>query len=143
VKISEDEITKKKKTGVAESMISSGSTGYDRQVWESLTHFYEVDAWLPRNYIMVNSEVWADVSEPNQNVIHACAGLAEYAGNWRAIEYTQFTLNGLRAGGMTIGPPGDALRAELAEFGAIMTAEWLEAAGERGQAIVDAYNAAE
>jgi len=32
----------------------AGATGYDRKVWESLNYFYEVDAWLPRNYIMVN-----------------------------------------------------------------------------------------
>jgi TRAP-type C4-dicarboxylate transport system substrate-binding protein len=42
------EISQAFATGVAESMISSGATGYDRKVWESLTHFYEVDAWLPR-----------------------------------------------------------------------------------------------
>ena len=65
-------------------MVSSGSTGYDRKVWESLTHFYEVDAWLPRNYIMVNKGVWSGVSQAYQQVIRGCASLAEYAGNWRA-----------------------------------------------------------
>ena len=60
-------------TGVAESMISSGATGYDQKVWESLTHFYEVDAWLPRNYIMINNDVWNDVSEENKAIITTCA----------------------------------------------------------------------
>lgn len=143
VQIEAAEISQAFATGVADSMISSGSTGYDRQVWESLSHFYEVDAWLPRNYVLVNSEVWADVSDQNKNVIEGCASLAEYAGAWRAIEYTQFTLNGLRAGGMEVGPPSDGLRDELREIGEIMTAEWLEAAGEQGQAIIDAFNASE
>ena len=44
VTIEAAEISQAFATGVAESMISSGSTGYDRKVWESLTHFYEVDA---------------------------------------------------------------------------------------------------
>ena len=126
-------------TGVADSMVSSGATGYDRKVWESLTHFYEVDAWLPRNYVMINSDVWGGVSDANKNVITACAELAQYAGTWRAVEYTQFTLNGLRAGGMQVGPASDGLKAELREIGATMTAEWLEAAGEEGKAIVDAF----
>ena len=78
-------------------MVSSGATGYDRKVWESLSHFYEVDAWLPRNYMLINSDVWEGVSEANKNVINACAGMAEYAGTWRAKEYTGFTLAGLRA----------------------------------------------
>ena len=74
------EISQAFATGVADAMISSGATGYDRKVWESLNYFYEVDAWLPRNYVMVNSDVWSGVSDTNQNVIRACAGLAEYAG---------------------------------------------------------------
>ena len=52
-----------------------------------------------------------------------------------------FTLAGLAEGGMTVGPAGDALMSGLKEVGATMTAEWLEAAGDTGKAIVDAYNA--
>lgn len=142
VTIEAAEISQAFATGVASSMVSSGATGYDRRVWESLSHFYEVDAWLPRNYIMVNSEVWEGTSEANQNVINACAELAEYAGTWRAREYTGFTLAGLAAGGMTVEPAGDALMEELRAIGETMTAEWLEAAGEEGQAIIDAFREA-
>ncbi|MEL6689563.1 MAG: TRAP transporter substrate-binding protein [Pseudomonadota bacterium] len=141
VTIEAAEISQAFATGVADSMVSSGATGYDRKVWESLNHFYSVDAWLPRNYIMVNSDVWSDVSEANKNVINACAQLAEYAGTWRAKEYTGFTLAGLAAGGMTVEPANEAVMAGLKEVGATMTAEWLEAAGEKGAAIVDAFNA--
>ncbi|MEO1452479.1 MAG: TRAP transporter substrate-binding protein [Pseudomonadota bacterium] len=143
VQIEAAEISQAFATGVAESMVSSGATGYDRKVWESLSHFYSVDAWLPRNYMLINNDVWADVDEANKNVINACAGMAEYAGTWRAKEYTGFTLAGLAAGGMTVEPAGDTLMGELKAIGETMTAEWLEAAGETGQAIVDAYNAAQ
>ena len=139
VTIEAAEISQAFATGVADSMISSGATGYDRKVWESLTHFYEVDAWLPRNYIFVNKDVWEGVSDQNKNVIKACAELAEYAGKWRAVEYTQFTLNGLKAGGMTVGPAGDGLKEELRGIGETMTSEWLESAGDQGKAIVDSF----
>lgn len=141
VTIEAAEISQAFATGVADSMVSSGATGYDRKVWESLNYFYSVDAWLPRNYIMVNSDVWAGVSDANKNVIQACAQMAEYAGTWRAKEYTGFTLAGLAAGGMTVEPANDALMAGLKEVGATMTAEWLEAAGETGAAIVEEFNA--
>ena len=141
VQIEAAEISQAFATGVASAMVSSGSTGYDRKVWESLTHFYEVDSWLPRNYVMVNKGVWNDTSKANQGVILGCASLAEYTGFWRSKEYTGFTLNGLRAGGMTVGPAGDKLVAELKEIGKTMTAEWLEKAGAEGKAIVDAYRA--
>ena len=141
VTIEAAEISQAFATGVADSMVSSGATGYDRKVWESLNYFYEVDAWLPRNYIMINSDTWDGVSDANKNVINACARMAEYAGTWRAKEYTGFTMAGLAAGGMTVERASEGLMAELKEVGATMSAEWLEAAGEAGQAIIDAYNA--
>ncbi|AHD01549.1 MULTISPECIES: TRAP transporter substrate-binding protein [Leisingera] len=141
VTIEAAEISQAFATGVAEAMISSGSTGYDRKVWESLGYFYEVDAWLPRNYVFVNTEIWNGTSEASRNVIMGCAKLAEYAGNWRAKEYTGFTLQGLRDGGMNVGPASEQMTAELKEIGDTMTNEWLEAAGDEGKAIVDAFRA--
>jgi TRAP-type C4-dicarboxylate transport system substrate-binding protein len=41
-------------TGVVNSFMSSGSTGYDSKVWESLTHFYDTQAWLPKNMVIAN-----------------------------------------------------------------------------------------
>lgn len=141
VTIEAAEISQAFATGVAESMVSSGSTGYDRKVWESLTHFYEVDAWLPRNYVMVNKDVWGKTSAANKAIINGCASLAEYAALYRSIHYTQFTLNGLKAGGMTVGPAGDKLKADLQKIGETMANEWLSKAGADGKAIVDAYKA--
>ena len=128
-------------TGVAESMISSGATGYDRKVWEHLINFYEVDAWMPRNSVFVNKDVWAGVNAKNQAAIRGCADMAAYAGLWRAIQYTDFTLKGLREGGMTVQPASDALQAELNAIGETMATEWKAAAGAEGAAIVDAFNA--
>jgi len=141
VSIEAAEISQAFATGVADSMVSSGATGYDRKVWESLNYFYEVDAWLPRNSIMVNKDTWNGTSDASKNVIRGCAELAEYAGTWRAVQYTDFTLNGLKAGGMTVGPASDTLVGELQKVGETMTAEWLEAAGAEGKAIVDAFKA--
>lgn len=141
VTIEAAEISQAFATGVADSMISSGATGYDRKVWESLTHFYEVDAWLPYNHVMVNSDVWAGVSDDNKAAIQACADTAAADGLEASKAYTQFTLNGLREGGMTVQPAGDKLVSDLQEIGAIMTSEWLEQAGDDGKAIVDAFKA--
>lgn len=141
VTIEAAEISQAFATGVAESMVSSGATGYDRKVWESLSHFYEVNAWLPYNYVMVNKDVWEETSDANKAVITACAQVAEYAGQWRAKEYTGFTMAGLAEGGMTVGPAGDALVEELKAIGETMTAEWLEQAGDSGKDIMSEYAA--
>jgi TRAP-type C4-dicarboxylate transport system substrate-binding protein len=143
VTIEAAEISQAFATGVAESMISSGATGYDRKVWESLSHFYEVDAWLPYNYVMVNKDVWSATSDANKAIITACATEAEARGLQASKDYTQFTMDGLAAGGMTVGPAGDQLMSDLRAIGETMTAEWLEAAGDDGKAIVDAFKASQ
>jgi TRAP-type C4-dicarboxylate transport system substrate-binding protein len=38
-------------TGVADSMISSGSTGWDAKLHEHVKYWYDTQAWLPRNLI--------------------------------------------------------------------------------------------
>ncbi|WP_371170018.1 TRAP transporter substrate-binding protein [Aliiroseovarius sp. 2305UL8-7] len=143
VQIEAAEISQAFATGVAQGMVSSGSTGYDRKVWESLSHYYGVDAWMPRNYVMVNLDAWNGLDEATKNVINGCSALAEYAGDWRSIQYTEFTVNELAKNGMTTGPASPELQAELQAIGETMTTEWLEAAGEKGQMIVDAYKAAQ
>ncbi len=142
VQIEAAEISQAFATGVAESMISSGATGYDRKVWESLTHFYEVDGWLPRNSVMVNMDSWDDLDEGVQNVVMGCAELAAYSGLWRSKQYTDFTMKGLASNGMTVGPASEELVDELKVIGETMTTEWLNAAGESGEAVVKAYKEA-
>ena len=142
VQIEAAELSQALATGVAEAFISSGATGYDRKVWEHLTHFYQVDAWLPHNHVFVNKDSWAGVSDANKAVIRGCADMAEYAGYWRSVQYTDFTLNGLRAGGMKVQPAGDQLKGDLQGIGATMTDEWMNNAGDTGKAIVDAFKAA-
>ena len=139
VQVEAAELSQALATGVAEAFISSGATGYDRKVWEHLSHFYEVDAWLPRNAVFVNMDAWNGLSDEAKAVMNDCAATAKADGLQRSKEYTEFTLNGLKEGGMTVQRAGDALVEELQAIGATMTEEWLEQAGEEGRAIVDAY----
>ena len=141
VQIEAAELSQAFATGVAESMISSGATGYDRKVWESLTNFYEADAWIPRNTVFVNTSVWEGVSDENRAKVEECANAAAEKGLARAREYTQFTLDGLAENGMSVEKPSEQLATELREIGQTMTEEWLEQAGDQGKAIVDAYRA--
>ena len=142
VQIEAAEISQAFATGVADSMISSGATGYDRKVWEHLNYFYIVDAWLPRNIVFVNTDAWNGLDDATKANVNECATSAKAEGLQRSRDYTQFTLDGLKAGGMTVENASDTLVSQLKEIGAILTDEWLAAAGEEGQAIVDAYKAA-
>ena len=73
VQIEAAELSQALATGVASAFISSGSTGYDRQVWEHLSHYYKVNAWLPRNYVMVNKGAWDGLDSDTQMAIQKAA----------------------------------------------------------------------
>lgn len=139
VQVEAAELSQALATGVAESFISSGATGYDRKVWEHLSHFYTVDAWLPRNAVFANMDAWEGLDDATRAVVTECAAKAQAEGLQRSRDYTQFTLEGLTEGGMTVGPAPDALVEGLKAIGATMTEEWLEQAGEPGRAIVDSF----
>ena len=141
VQIEAAEISQAFATGVADSMVSSGATGYDRKVWEHLNYFYIVDAWLPRNIVFVNKDAWNDLDDATKAAMNDCAAAAKAEGLQRSKDYTQFTLDGLKEGGMTVAPASDTLVEELKVIGATLTEEWLAAAGDEGKAIVDAYKA--
>ena len=141
VQIEAAEISQAFATGVADSMVSSGATGYDRKVWEHLNYFYIVDAWLPRNAVFVNMDAWNGLSDDAKAVMNECAATAKAEGLQRSKDYTQFTLDGLKEGGMTVTNASDTLTGELQAIGATMTEEWLATAGDDGKAIVDAYKA--
>ncbi len=139
VQIEAAELVQALATGVAEAFVSSGSTGYDRKVWEHLSHFYDVQAWLPRNYVFVNKGAWNALDDSTRNIVKGLAMLAERAGTAKSEQLANWYLAQLAANGMKVQPPGDQLKADLTRIGADMTKEWLDKAGADGKAIVDSY----
>ncbi len=141
VQVEAAELSQALATGVAEAFVSSGSTGYDRKVWEHLSHFYDTQAWLPRNYVFVNKDAFDGLGARAQSCLRSAAMLAEVAGTTRARELAGWYLAQLAANGMSVQPPGAQLADDLAKIGATMSAEWSEAAGADGAAILDAFKA--
>jgi TRAP-type C4-dicarboxylate transport system substrate-binding protein len=139
VQVEAAELSQALATGVAESFISSGATGYDRKVWEQLKYFYEVDAYLPRNAVFVNKDAWNGLDDATRKVIMDCGATAAENGLTRSKDYTQFTLDALKENGMTVQRAGPDLVKGLQGIGETMTQEWLEKAGPDGQAIVEEY----
>ena len=128
-------------TGVADSFISSGSTGFDVKAWEYMTHFYEVDAWLPRNVVFANKDAFAKLSAADRAAMMKCGDQAAADGLAKSRALTQKYIDALAANKMTVGKPNATLKAELDAYGKTMTAEWAAKAGAGGKAIVDAYEA--
>ena len=141
VQIEAAELSQALATGVVDSFISSGATGFDSKVWEQLDHFYEVNAWLPRNTVFANKEAFEGLPEEQRQAVKTCATEAAERGLQMSKDYTGTTLKGLAENGMKVEQPSENLVKDLQAYGETMTSEWLESAGETGKAIVDAYRA--
>ena len=140
-KIEAAELSQAFATGVAESMISSGSTGYDRKLWEHVQYWYDTQAWLPKNMVVVNMKAWEGLDEKTQAIVLGAAAMAEQAGWAKAQELADWYKEQLAANGMTVEPPSEQLKADMEQIGATMTDEWLGRAGDQGKAIVDSFKA--
>ena len=126
-------------TGVVDSLMTSGATGVDSKIWESLTHYATADAWLPKNMVIVNQKEFDKLDKATQDAIVAAARDAEERGWKRMREYTNEAVATLRANKMTIYEPNPQFKAELAKIGESMLDEWLKKTGAEGQAIIDAF----
>jgi TRAP-type C4-dicarboxylate transport system substrate-binding protein len=119
--------------------MSSGATGVDSKVWESLTHFATVDAWLPKNMVIINQKEFDKLDKATQDAVLAAGKAAEERGWKRMRDYTTESLATLRNNKMTVYEPNAAFKAELTKMGDTMLNEWLQKAGPDGQAIIGAF----
>ena len=138
-KIEAAELSQAFATGVAESMISSGSTGYDRKIWEHVKYWYDTQAWLPKNMVIVNLDAWNGLDDATRQIVEDQAAVAEIRGWAKAIELADWYKEQLAKNGMTVGPAGDQLSADFRAIGETMMKEWLERAGAKGKSVIDAY----
>ncbi len=126
-------------TGVVNSFVSSGSTGYDSKAWESMTHFYDTQAWIPKNVTFVNKAAFDALDKPTQDAILKAAAVAEERGWKLAEEKSKWYLEQLQANKMKVLPPPPALKAGLEKVGEQLTADWSKKAGSDGEAVISAY----
>ena len=140
-KIEAAELTQAFATGAVDSMISSGSTGYDSKLWEHTKYWYNIQAWMPKTMVIVNTEAFNSLDEATRNVVLEKAKAAEDRGWAKAEELANWYVEELAKNGMTVGPAGDQLKADFMAIGETMTGEWLAKAGDAGKAAIDAYKA--
>lgn len=126
-------------TGVVEANMTSGATGVDSKLYEHLKYYYDVQAWLPKNAVIVNKKAFDALDKPTQDAVLKAAADAETRGWAESRKVNTDTLEKLKANGMTISPPSAQLKADMQKVGETMVKEWLEKAGPEGQAMLDAY----
>jgi TRAP-type C4-dicarboxylate transport system substrate-binding protein len=133
------ELSQAMATGVVDSYMSSGSTGYDTKTYEHIKKWYDTQAWLPKNAVIVNKSAFDALDKPTQAALLKAAADAETRG-WAMSKKTNTeVLEKLKANGMQIITPTPQLKADMKKVGDTMLKEWLEKAGPEGKQLVDSY----
>lgn len=126
-------------TGGVDNFLTSSASGVDSKLYEQAKYFYDVNAWLPRNAVVVNQKAFDTLDKATQEAVLKQAAAAEQRG-WRISEEKDGEyIKQLAAKGMKIDATSEVLKQELKLVGARMTEDWLRVAGADGKAIVDAY----
>ena len=133
------ELTQALATGVVDSYMSSGSTGFDSKTYEHVKNFYDTQAWLPKNALIINQKAFDALDKPSQAALLKAAADAETRG-WKASEEKNgWYLDQLKQKGMNIVKPSAQLTADLKKIGDVMLQDWLKKVGSDGQPVIDAY----
>jgi TRAP-type transport system periplasmic protein len=139
VTIQAAELSQALATGVVESYISSGSTGFDSKTYEHVKYWYDTQAWLPHNAVIVNKAAFMALDKATQDAVLKAGADAEARGWKISAEKNGWYVEQLKAKGMTIAPPTPQFAAELRKLGEALAAEWAKKGGADAQAILEAY----
>lgn len=139
VTIQASELSQALATGVVDSYMSSGATGYDTKTYEQLKNWYDTEAWLPKNAVIVNQKAFDALDKATQDGLLKASAEAETRGWKVSEEKNAYYKKELAAKGMNILPPSPKFKADLTQIGTIMQADWKKKAGADA-ALVDAFN---
>ncbi|MBE2264131.1 MAG: TRAP transporter substrate-binding protein DctP, partial [Burkholderiaceae bacterium] len=141
VTVQASELSQALATGVVESYMSSGSTGYDTKTYEHLKYWYDTQAWLPKNAVIVNKKAFDALDKASQDAVMKAAADAEVRGWAASKKVNTDSIDKLKANGMNIVQPSPQLKSDLKKVGDTMLKEWQDKAGPEGKTLVDAYTA--
>ena len=67
-------------TGRVEAMITSPSTGANSKAWDFITYYTDIQAWLPKNIVVVSKKAFRKLDDKTQAAVLSAAKAAEARG---------------------------------------------------------------
>lgn len=126
-------------TGRVEAMITSPSTGVNSKAWDFLTHYTDIQAWIPKNVVVVNTRSFRRLDDTTQAAVLKAAAAAEARGWDMSRAETEAQTAVLAENGIVVVEPSEELMTGLREIGAQMLENWSAKAGDAGAALLSAY----
>ena len=140
VQIEASDIPQAFATGQVAAMITSPSTGVNSTAWDFVTHYTPINAWVPKNIVVVNKRMFDGLDTDTQAAVLTAADAAQTRGWEMSAAEAESMTAALAENGITVYDPSAELVAGLEGIGATMLENWKANASDTALAILDAYN---
>lgn len=126
-------------TGIIDAMITSPTTGVNGQAWDYLSHYNDIQAWIPKNMVVVNMRSFKRLDKDTQKIIMDAAANVEKQG-WAQVRINaKQDTDSLAANGIAVSTPTAKLAGEFNKIGEIMTQEWIDESGPEIKTLLENY----
>lgn len=139
VQIEAADIAQAFSTGQVAAMITSPSTGANSSAWDFLSHYSSINAWVPKNIVVVNKRVFDKLSAETQSAVMDAAAKAEIRGWAMSAEEAKVKTAVMVDHGMVVYAPSDALKSGLEGIGATMLKTWNAKASDAAKSVLSTY----
>ena len=119
--------------------MTSGATGVDTKMWESMKFYTDTQAWMPKNAVLINKKAFDSLDKTTQDAVLKAGAAAEVRGWESSRKVVGESAAALQKNGMNIVQPSPTLKTELQKVGAKMLEEWSSKAGSEGTALINNY----
>jgi len=133
------EVGKALADGRIDSMITSAVTGVENQVWSHVHHYYEINAWFPKNIVFANAPAVKSLSPPSREALLQAAAAAETRGWAGSVAAAQASVDELRRNGIKIERVPREFSAAIKRLGERFSLEWVRQVGAEANDIFIPY----
>ncbi len=139
ITVQASEVVQALATGTANTNFTSGASGYDQKAWETSTYFYDLNAWIPHDLVLVNQKAFDSLDPATQDAVLKAADAAQARGSDISQKEAKWYVEQLAKNGMKVVTPSPTLSADLKKIGDRMINDWLKTAGPDGARVIDEY----
>ena len=133
------EVNKAIAEGRMDNMITSAVTGVENKVWGPIKHYYEINAWFPKNVVFVNAKAFNSLRLAAQAEVMKAAAAAEARGWARSQAVMQESTHELRANGIKVERVSGEFDQEIKRLGEKFSREWVRLVGNEANHIFVPY----
>jgi TRAP-type transport system periplasmic protein len=133
------EVAKALSEGRMDNMITSSVTGAENKVWSHIKYYYEINAWFPKNIVVVNAATFNAMPLNMQTMVLKAADIAQTNGWAMSQKAAMDATNELKANGIKVDRIPYDVETKLKRLGEKFSREWVRSVGNEASIIFVPY----